>query len=51
MRASWFRGRMPPKPDVPVEHEVQLPPDDGAPAPTTGPVVPPMRPAFGHPTF
>ena len=51
MRASWFRGRAPHEPELPDENRVQPPPDAEAPDPTPGPVVPLVRPAFGHPTF
>jgi hypothetical protein len=49
MRAAWFRGRAPGEVQPPVERGVQ-PPDAGTLDPTPDPVMPCMRPAFGHPT-
>ena len=51
MRASWFRGRAAHELEVPVQDGVTNPPDAGAAGPSEAPVVPPVRPAFGHPTF
>lgn len=60
MRASWFRGRAPAATEVPVEPASHPAPGAGTPAlesdvdpvaPTAGPLTPPIRPAFGHPTF
>jgi len=51
MRASWFRGRPRQEPEVPAEDGVHTPPDGAVADPPPRPVVPPVRPPFGHPTF
>jgi len=52
MRAAWFRGRAPYDPEAGDDQEPPPPSTDPeATDATAGTVVPPRRPAFGHPTF